>query len=103
MTASAHGGRRGQPRGPARAGAGRRCAAPGRRVRHPAPAQRRPPVLLVQDVADETIVIDASGSVQFGNTLFEHVAMLMLDSVVLALMAQLDEAAVLMKRNHTNL
>jgi 6-phospho-3-hexuloisomerase len=57
----------------------------------------------IQDVADETFVIEASKTVQFGNTLFEHVALLMLDSVALALMAELDEPTALMRHNHSNL
>jgi 6-phospho-3-hexuloisomerase len=57
----------------------------------------------IQAIADETFVIAAGKTVQFGNTLFEHVALLMLDSVVLALMAELDEPAALMRHNHTNL
>ena len=57
----------------------------------------------IQDIADETFVIETSKTVQFGNTLFEHVALLILDSVVLALMLELDEPAALMRHNHTNL
>ena len=57
----------------------------------------------IQDIADETVVIEAGKTVQFGNTLFEHVVLLMLDSVVLALMAELDEPAAMMMHNHTNL
>jgi 6-phospho-3-hexuloisomerase len=57
----------------------------------------------IQEIADETFVIAAGETVQFGNTLFEHVALLMLDSVVLALMADLDEPAAVMRHNHTNL
>jgi hypothetical protein len=57
----------------------------------------------IQDVADETFVIETSKTVQFGNTLFDHVVLLVLDSVVLALMAELDEPAALMRHNHSNL
>lgn len=57
----------------------------------------------IQDIADETFVIDIAETVQFGNTLFEHVALLMLDSVALALMGELDDPTALMKHNHTNL
>lgn len=57
----------------------------------------------VQDLADEIVLVDASETVQFGHTLFEHVSLLFLDSVALALMAELDNGAALMQRNHTNL
>jgi 6-phospho-3-hexuloisomerase len=57
----------------------------------------------IQDVADETFVIETSKTVQFGNTLFDHVVFLVLDSVVLPLMAELDEPAALMRHNHSNL
>lgn len=64
----------------------------------------------IQDIADETFVIDIAETVQFGNTLFEfgntlfeHVALLMLDSVALALMGELEDPTALMKHNHTNL
>ncbi len=57
----------------------------------------------VHDIADETFVIDVADTVQFGNTLFEHVALLMLDSAVLALMGKHDDPTALMKHNHTNL
>jgi 6-phospho-3-hexuloisomerase len=57
----------------------------------------------IQDIADETFVVDVGDTVQFGNTLFEHVALLVLDSVVLALMHGLDDPTALMQHNHTNL
>lgn len=57
----------------------------------------------IQDVADETFVIKTGESAQFGNTLFDHAVLLVLDSVVLALMAELDQPAALMRHNHSNL
>ena len=57
----------------------------------------------IQELADETVVITVSGTLQFGNTLFEHVALLMLDSVALALMNELDDPFTTMKHNHANL
>ena len=56
-----------------------------------------------QDIAEETLVIAVGESEQFGNTLFEHVALVVIDSVVLALMRDLDDPTTLMERNHTNL
>ena len=57
----------------------------------------------VQDIAHETFVLDVAGSVQFGNTLFEHVALVVLDSVVLALMGELGDPTAVMQQHHTNL
>lgn len=57
----------------------------------------------LQELADETFVIDASVTVQFGNTLFEHVAPVVLDGVVLALTTAMDDPLARMKHNHTNL
>lgn len=44
----------------------------------------------------------APGTVQFGNTVFEHVALLLFDSVALALISELDDPTAL-QRNHANL
>ena len=57
----------------------------------------------LQELADATVVIDASGTAQFGNTLFEHVALVVLDAVVLALMRERDVPVARMQHNHTNL
>ena len=57
----------------------------------------------VHDIAHETLIIEVGESVQFGNTLFEHVALVLLDSVALALMGEVEDAAAQMHRRHTNL
>lgn len=57
----------------------------------------------LHDLADEAFVIDASSTVQFGNTLFEHVALVVLDAVVLELLSTLEDPLTRMKHNHANL
>lgn len=57
----------------------------------------------LRDLADCTLVLPAAGSKQFGGTLFEQAALVLLDTAVLVLMGDLSEADELMLHNHTNL
>ncbi len=54
-------------------------------------------------LAATTIALPTSGSVQFGGTLFEQVALLVLDGLVLDLTADDPHAHELMQRRHANL
>ncbi|MGV8967862.1 MAG: SIS domain-containing protein [Cellulomonas sp.] len=55
-------------------------------------------------LADHALVLPAApSSAQFGGTLFEQSALVVLDSIVLALMARSADAGVVMAFNHTNL
>jgi 6-phospho-3-hexuloisomerase len=57
----------------------------------------------LRDLADGCIVLPAAQSEQFGGSLFEQSALVLLDAVVLALMPALDDAPRTMLYNHTNL
>jgi 6-phospho-3-hexuloisomerase len=57
----------------------------------------------LRDLADCTLVLPAANSRQFGGTLFEQAALVLLDTAVLALMSDLPDADALMLYNHTNL
>jgi 6-phospho-3-hexuloisomerase len=57
----------------------------------------------LRQLADRTLVLPAAASRQFGGTLFEQAALVLLDTVVLELMTDLPEADVVMLYNHTNL
>lgn len=54
-------------------------------------------------MADVVLTIPAENSVQFGGSLFEQAALIMLDSVVMALAADDREAHARMAYRHTNL
>ncbi|MEH0970292.1 SIS domain-containing protein [Micromonospora sp. CPCC 205546] len=62
--------------------------------------QRESPL---RDLADSSIVLPAATSQQFGGTLFEQSALILLDSVVLELMRTLPDPDATMSYNHTNL
>lgn len=57
----------------------------------------------LREVADGSIVLPAAQSQQFGGTLFEQCALILLDSVVLELMRELPDADATMGYHHTNL
>ena len=57
----------------------------------------------LSDLADQKVTIPVAGTVQFGGTLFEQAALVLLDSVVLHMMSALKDPFALMWRNHTNL
>lgn len=57
----------------------------------------------LRELADYTLVLPASSSKQFGGTLFEQAALVLLDTAVLVLMGDLPEADELMLHHHTNL
>jgi 6-phospho-3-hexuloisomerase len=57
----------------------------------------------LQALADGSIVLPTAGSKQFGGTLFEQSALLLLDSVVWWLMTSLVDPSATMGYNHTNL
>lgn len=57
----------------------------------------------LHDLADHSIVLPVASSRQFGGTLFEHSALLLLDAIVLDLMRALPDADSTMLANHTNL
>jgi 6-phospho-3-hexuloisomerase len=57
----------------------------------------------LQALADGLIVLPAAASQQFGGTLFEQSALLVLDSVVLELMRAVPDPERTMSYNHTNL
>jgi 6-phospho-3-hexuloisomerase len=54
-------------------------------------------------IADHAVHIPAVGSTQFGGTLFEQSALILLDSIVADLMADLPDSVGTMWHNHTNL
>lgn len=54
-------------------------------------------------IADGSIVLPAAGSKQFGGSLFEQSALILLDSVVLELARNLPDPDATIRRNHTNL
>ncbi|MFI7077417.1 SIS domain-containing protein [Micromonospora sp. NPDC049903] len=62
--------------------------------------QRKSPL---RDLAHGSVVLPADASRQFGGTLFEQSALILLDSVVLELMRGLPDPAGTMSHNHTNL
>lgn len=57
----------------------------------------------LRELADVAVVVPVIGSVQFGGTLFEQSALILLDSIVLELMRDLDDPSALMERRHSNL
>jgi 6-phospho-3-hexuloisomerase len=57
----------------------------------------------LSDMADQSVTIRAAGSVQFGGTLFEQSALILLDSVVGYITSTMDDAFALMRYNHSNL
>lgn len=57
----------------------------------------------LRDIADACIVLPVAHSRQFGGTLFEQCALILLDSVVFALMRAMPDAGDTMNYNHTNL
>ncbi len=62
--------------------------------------QERSPL---SDLADRHVTIPVAGSVQFGGTLFEQSALVLLDSVVLYMTGTFEDPFKLMWHNHTNL
>lgn len=54
-------------------------------------------------IADHALHIPVAGSSQFGGTLFEQSALILLDSIVAELMADLPDPVSTMWHNHTNL
>jgi 6-phospho-3-hexuloisomerase len=57
----------------------------------------------LRDLSDRHVTIPVTGTVQFGGTLFEQSALVLLDSVVLHIMSTVEGPLALMWRNHTNL
>jgi 6-phospho-3-hexuloisomerase len=57
----------------------------------------------LRDLADRQVTIPVAGTVQFGGTLFEQSALVLLDSVVLHMMSTVQDPFALMWHNHTNL
>jgi 6-phospho-3-hexuloisomerase len=57
----------------------------------------------LRDMADRCVTIPVAESVQFGGTLFEQSALVVLDSIVLGMMSAMHDPVALMWRNHTNL
>lgn len=58
---------------------------------------------LLSDIADQSITIRTTESVQFGGTLFEQSALILLDSVVAYITSTMADAFALMRYNHANL
>lgn len=56
----------------------------------------------LRELADHTLVVP-SRTEQFGGTLFEQAALILLDGLVWDLMVDVDRAAEVMAHNHTNL
>jgi 6-phospho-3-hexuloisomerase len=54
-------------------------------------------------MADRCVTIPVAESVQFGGTLFEQSAVVVLDSIVLGMMSSMHDSVARMWRNHTNL
>jgi 6-phospho-3-hexuloisomerase len=57
----------------------------------------------LRDIAEASLVIPVDGTQQFGGTLFEQSALIVLDSIVLDLMSGLTDPVDTMWHNHTNL
>lgn len=57
----------------------------------------------LRELADHTIVLPAAHSEQFGGTLFEQSALIVLDAVLWDLMSDVGTAPEAMLHNHTNL
>lgn len=57
----------------------------------------------LHELADTALVLPVAGSRQFGGTLFEQSAIILLDSIVHGLMRDLPDAVATMSYNHTNL
>lgn len=62
--------------------------------------QQRSPL---RELSDDTVVLPAHGSEQFGGTLFEQSALILLDAVVDELLRDLPDGRDRMSFNHTNL
>ncbi|MDA8047145.1 MAG: SIS domain-containing protein [Actinomycetota bacterium] len=57
----------------------------------------------IHDIADLVVKIDVAASRQFGGTLFEQAALIVLDSAVFDLASAVEGAYTTMARNHANL